>query len=143
MSTKEIQENIATNMRHWQKIENASITQCGEIAAQTKNPIVRTVMEIIKTDSQRHHQVQELIASSLESTTISISPEEIGEVWDMIQKHIDMEKKTETLARESLEALKGKKMLVQEYLLRYLLEDETKLTMQQNGFGIDFNTLIT
>jgi len=30
------------------------------------------------------------------------------------------------LADEALEALKGKKMLVQEYLLRYLLEDEKK-----------------
>jgi hypothetical protein len=30
------------------------------------------------------------------------------------------------LAEEALAALKGKKMVVQEYLLRYLLEDENK-----------------
>jgi hypothetical protein len=44
----------------------------------------------------------------------------------LIEKHIKLEEKTVELARESLEALKGKKMLVQEYLLNYLLEDENK-----------------
>ena len=37
-----------------------------------------------------------------------------------------MEKKTVELAEEALAALKGKKVIVQEYLLKYLLEDENK-----------------
>jgi hypothetical protein len=44
----------------------------------------------------------------------------------MIEKHIQLEKKTIELAQEALDALKGKKMLVQEYLLNYLMEDEAK-----------------
>lgn len=126
MSTKELQEKIIDNMRKWQKIEDVSIAQCSEIITKTKNPLIRMVMEIIRRDSENHYRVQELIASSLESATLSLSPEEIAEVWDLIQRHIDMEKKAETYARESVEALKGKKMVVQEYFLRYLLEDEEK-----------------
>ena len=85
------------------------------------------VMEIIRADSERHHKVEEIIASSFESGAITLTPDELGEVWDLIQKHIDMEKKAETYARESLEAMqKGPKWLVQEYLLHYLLEDEEK-----------------
>ena len=44
----------------------------------------------------------------------------------MIEHHILLEKKTVELAEEALQALKGKKMVVQEYLLHYLLEDENK-----------------
>ncbi len=126
MSTKEVQEKLIENMRKWQKVEDISVAQCSEIIAKTRNPVIRQVMEIIRNDSQNHYRVQELIASSLEGDTLSINTEEIAEVWDLIQKHIDMEKKAEQFARESVEALKGKKMVVQEYLLRYLLEDEEK-----------------
>ncbi|MCP4569339.1 MAG: hypothetical protein GY841_17330 [FCB group bacterium] len=126
MSTKELQQGIIDNMRRWQKIENVSVTQCSEIIAKTNNPIIRMVMEVILADSQRHYATQELIATSLETGTISVTPDELAEVWDLIQTHIEMEKKAEELARESLEMLKGKKMVVQEYLLGYLMKDEAK-----------------
>ena len=126
MSTKELQEKIIANMRRWQKVEDASVVQTSEIISSTQNPVIRMVMEIIRADSERHYRVQELIARSLESETIALSPEELAEVWDMIEKHIDMEKKAEAMAEESLAALKGKKMLIQEYLLNYLILDEAK-----------------
>ena len=113
-------------MRQWQKIENASVASTGQIIEKTDNPIVRLVMELIQRDSQVHYRVQAMIADSLESKAIALSPDEVGEVWDMIEKHIELEKKTVELAQEALKALKGKKMLVQEYLLNYLLIDEKK-----------------
>jgi bacterioferritin (cytochrome b1) len=83
-------------------------------------------MEIIQRDSQMHYRVQEMIADSLTAGTMSLTPEELADVWDMIAKHIELEKQTVELAKEALGALEGKKMVVQEYLLRYLLEDENK-----------------
>jgi hypothetical protein len=44
----------------------------------------------------------------------------------MIEAHIELERKTLEMAGRSLEALKGKKMVIQEYLLQYLQEDEEK-----------------
>jgi hypothetical protein len=126
MTTKEIQEKIIDNMHRWQKVENASVASTGNVIAKTDNPIVRLIMEIIQRDSQMHYRVQELIADSLESKTIALNPDELGKVWDMIEKHIKLEEKTVELATEALEALKGKKMVVQEYLLDYLLIDENK-----------------
>jgi hypothetical protein len=126
MSTKEIQEEIVANMKNWQKIENASVASTGRVIEKTENPIVRLVMEIIQRDSQMHYRVQELIAESLESKTISMTPDELGEVWDMIEKHIELERKTVDFAEKALNSLKGKKMVVQEYLLNYLLIDENK-----------------
>ena len=126
MSTKEIQESIVSNMKNWQKIEDASIASTGEFFTKTTNPVVRLIMEIIQRDSMMHHRVQQLIADSLESKTITMNPEELSEIWSLVEKHIELEKKTVKYAGEALSAIKGKKMLIQEYLLNYLLIDENK-----------------
>ena len=126
MSTKEIQTKIVQNMRKWQAIENASVASTGKVIEKTENPVLRIIMEIIQRDSQMHYRIQELIADSLETKTISLTPEEMGNVWDLVEKHIELEKKTIEMAIESLEELKGRKMVVQEYLLDYLRIDEEK-----------------
>jgi hypothetical protein len=126
MTTREIQQQIVSNMRRWQKIEDASVASTGAVIDKTENPIVRLVMEIIQRDSQMHHRIQELVADSLESKAVALNPDELSEVWGLIEKHIALEKKTVELAEEALAALKGKKMVVQEYLLNYLLMDEEK-----------------
>jgi hypothetical protein len=128
MSTKEVQEALVSGMQRWQRIEDASVSSTGQIIEKTKNPVIRLVMEIIQRDSQMHHRVQGMIADSLSVQTraIGLSPDELGEVWTMIEKHIEIERKTVELAKEALAALKGKKLVVQEYLLNYLLTDENK-----------------
>ena len=126
MSIKEAQEKLISNMRQWQKVENAAVVQTAKIMKETENPLIRLVMEIIQRDSQMHYRIQEMIADSLTAKTISLTPDELAEVWEMIETHIALEKKTVELAEEALEAIKGKKMVVQHYLLQYLLEDEKK-----------------
>ncbi len=126
MSTKEIQEQIVDNMRRWQKIENSAVASTGMVIDKTENPIVRIVMEIIQRDSQMHYRVQEMIAESLTTKALTLTPEELADIWEMVEKHIEIERKTVELADEALGAIRGKKMVVQEYLLEYLLEDENK-----------------
>ena len=127
MSMKEAQELIVKNMRKWQKIENAGVASTGKIIDRTDNPIVRLVMEIILRDSQMHYRVQEMIADSLESKALALSPDELGTIWEMIEEHIKLEKSTIELAESSLEAIKKSKgMVVQAYLIEYLLKDEQK-----------------
>jgi hypothetical protein len=113
-------------MKRWQKIEYSALASTGQIIEKTDNPVVRLVMEIIQRDSQMHYRIQEWIADSLEFRTVSLSSDELGKVWGMIESHIELERKTLEMARQSLEALKGKKMVIQEYLLQYLQEDEEK-----------------
>ncbi len=126
MSTKEIQTKIIENMNKWQNIENTTVAHTGKIINKTDNPIIKIIMEIIQQDSKMHHRIQGLIAESLESSTVSLSPDDLAEIWDMLEKHIQMEKDAVNMAIDSLEALKGKKMVVQEYLLDYLRIDEEK-----------------
>lgn len=126
MKTKELQEKLAHDMRTWQKIENASVASTGKIIEQTDNAIIRMIMEIIQADSQMHYRVQEFIARSLESESVSLTPEDMSSAWDAIQAHLNLEKKMVQNVREALEAIGKKNMVVQEYLLHYLLEDEQK-----------------
>ena len=127
MSTKEVQERIVAIMKKWMEVETASVASTAKVIEKTGNPIVRLVMEIIQRDSQMHRRVQELIADSLETKVLTLTPDELGEVWGLIEKHIELEKKTLELGNASLEAIRGKKgMVVQEYLLKYLVLDEEK-----------------
>jgi hypothetical protein len=128
MTTKELQQVIVSNMKDWQKMENSTIAITARIMEKTNNPIVRLIMEVIQRDSQMHYRVQEWIADSLGVKAVTLTPEEIGEVWDLIEKHIELEKKSVAMAEQAVDALKGKAMVIQTYLLRYLLEDETKHT---------------
>ena len=127
MKKKEVQQALIDNMEAWRKIENASIASTGRVIEKTENPIVRLVMEIIGRDSQMHYRVQGWIAECLAGRTVTLSPDEVADVWGMVEEHISLERKTLRLAEDSLEAIKGSKgMLVQAYLLEYLLEDERK-----------------
>ena len=126
MSTKDLQNQIVDNMKRWQKIEDASLASTGKVIEKTNNPVIRLVMEIIQRDSAMHHRIQQMIVDSLESDAVSMNPDELGEVWELVENHIELEKKTIELADEAIAALKGKKMVVQEYLLDYLMIDEKK-----------------
>ena len=126
MSTKELQDKLVKNMRDWQKIEDATVMQTSNIIVKTSNETIRKVMEIIRGDSQRHYRVQEFIINTLQTETVAVSPDDLKDIWEMVQKHIELEKKTIGLATEALSALEGKKMVVQEYMINYLLDDEKK-----------------
>jgi hypothetical protein len=126
MSKKELQEQLVASMKSWQRIENQSIAGTGKVLEKTDNPVVRLVMEIIQHDSMMHHRVQKMIVDSLEHQAISLAPEELAGVWTMIEEHIALEKQTVDFASAAIKALSGQHMVVQEYLLHYLLADEAK-----------------
>ncbi|MFC1529887.1 hypothetical protein ACFL6R_04120 [Gemmatimonadota bacterium] len=125
-TTRELQEKLVSSMTRWQDIEDAAIATTEDIIGKTSHPLIRTVMEIIQTDSKRHHQVQQMIIDTLEKESVSISPEDLIEVWDLIENHIEIERKTVEFATDALESVKGTKMVVIQYLIEYLLTDENK-----------------
>jgi hypothetical protein len=133
MGIKELQKELAASMRRWQKMENSAIVSTGFVMEKTENPIIRLIMEIIQRDSQMHYLVQQWIADSLESKTVSLSPDELNRVWNLIERHTEIENSMVGIVQEALSAVKGKKMYVQEYLLKYLQEDEIKHTNLLNA----------
>jgi hypothetical protein len=126
MTTKELQQEIISNMGRWQKVENAAVASTAQIMERTENPFLRIVMEIILRDSQMHQRIQEWVAESLQYRTVTLTPDELKQIWGMIEQHVEIEKRTLELAKQSLASIRDKKMVMQEYLLQYLAEDERK-----------------
>ncbi|MDP8238774.1 MAG: hypothetical protein P9X24_06775 [Candidatus Hatepunaea meridiana] len=126
MSTKELQEKLVDILNRWKKVEDASVASTGNVIDKTDNPVIRMVMELIQRDSQFHYRVQDFMVDILEGKTITLNPDELEVIWDGVEKHIEIEKNTIKLAEEALEALKGRKMVIHEYLLNYLMIDEQK-----------------
>ncbi len=120
---KELNEKLVATLKRWQKVEDDSVKSTSEIIGKTKNPVVKQVMEIIKQDSAMHKKVQQLIIDSFEKEAIQLQPEELSEVWEMIEKHIELEKETVRLAEESR---KNSNNFIVRYLLGYLMTDEQK-----------------
>ncbi len=120
---KELNENLLKILKEWQVVEDQSVRSTTDIMAKTKNPIVKHIMEIIRQDSAMHKRIQQLIIDSFEKQAITLTPEELGEVWEMVDKHIQLEKETIRLAEE---ARKNSKNFVIRYLLGYLMTDEQK-----------------
>ncbi len=126
MSTRAKQDQLVRIMKAWQHVENQSVAQTADIIDKTQNPVIRLVMEIIQRDSATHHRVQQFIIDSIESQAVTLTPEELEQVWDAIQAHVASERKAEELVAEAGTALAGTRDVVQQYLLSYLGQDEKK-----------------
>jgi len=123
VSAKAQDEKLVKALRQWQTVEDDSIRICREIQSHTTNPLIHLVMEIIAHDSAMHRKTQQFMIDSIEKTAVSLQPEELEAIWDIIAAHIEYEKKTITLAEE---AKGSSRLFLQRYLLNYLLEDERK-----------------
>ena len=120
---KELNEKLISTLKKWQKVEDDSVKSTAEIIDKTKNPVVKQVMEIIKQDSAMHKKVQQFIIDSFEKQAIQLQPEELSEIWSMIENHIELEKETVRLAEESR---RNSNNFIVRYLLGYLMTDEQK-----------------
>jgi len=127
---KELNEKLVDTLRAWQVVEDESVRSTSEIIARTKNPVVKQIMEIIRQDSAMHKKVQQLLIDNFEKEAFNLMPEELADVWNLVEKHIELEKETIRLAEESRRSTKN---FVVRYLLGYLMTDEQKhnLILQQ------------
>ena len=124
---KSVQEVLVQKMKEWQAIESTAIKTTREIGDKTENPLIKNIMITINSDSARHRSVQQLIIDSLEKEHLTLSINNLKDVWKMIEQHIALEQKMVSLVKEALETVKGKKaLMVQQYFLEYLLADEQK-----------------
>jgi hypothetical protein len=121
--TAENPAELTAVLKTWQGLETATIAHTTDIIAKTKNPLIQLIMEIIRRDSEMHHRVQQVLLDSMEKQAFTLTPDELGDIWDMVEKHAEMEKATIELAEK---ARSNCRLFVQRHLLTYLLDDEKK-----------------
>ena len=120
---KENTEKLLKTMREWQGIERHAIDTTAKIIEKTDNALIRQFMEIIRNDSVQHHRVQQFIIDSLTKQPVHLSHEELAQIWDEIEAHDKVEKKTIQMAKECKDECR---LFVERSLLTYLIADEEK-----------------
>lgn len=126
MTTKEIRQDLAKRMQYWQGVERQSVVSSTAMLEKTKHPLLRLVLEIIKRDSELHDRIQQFIVNSLEVRPVTLSPDDMGEISAMLEQHLQLEDQMVDAVNASVERVRGHKMLVEEYLLDFLVTDEKK-----------------
>jgi hypothetical protein len=116
-------EHMVKVLRQWQRIERQAMEEMNSIIEEAKNPLVRIIMEIIRHDSLMHHRVQQFLVDTLTEEALAVSREDVAEIWERIEKHDKVEKRTIELAKELRENAWSP---VHKQLLDYLLNDEAK-----------------
>jgi rubrerythrin len=121
-------------LRQWQGLERQAMNDTAEIMEKTTSPLIRVLMEIIRHDSLMHHRVQQFLIDSVTRDSVTVTREDIAEVWDKLEAHDKKERKTIQMAEEL-----RKKAWTPDHklLLDYLLKDEGKhdsLLQQLDGF---------
>jgi len=116
-------EQMVAVLRQWQGIERQAMNDTAAIMERTKSPLIRIIMEIIRHDSLMHHRVQQFLIDSVEKESVTVTRDDIVEVWDEIEAHDKMEKKTIEMA-EDLRKQAWTPMM--KLLLDYLLREESK-----------------
>lgn len=117
-----MQETVET-LRHWQALERQAIETMAELMEKTDNPLIRQILEIIRNDSVQHHRVQQFLIDSLTTRPVSLTPEELAEVWDALEAHDEVERETIEIAKRLRDECR---FFVQRALLEYLIIDEEK-----------------
>ena len=120
---KERTEELIKTLREWQGIERSAIEATSKVMESTGNHLIRQFMEIIRNDSIQHHRVQQFIIDSLTKEAVHLTHEELAEIWDQIEAHDRVEKKTIAMAEKCREECG---FFVQRSLLNYLIADEKK-----------------
>ena len=120
---KERTEKLLRTLRDWQGIERHAIETTTKIMEKTDNLLIRQFMEIIRNDSVQHHRVQQFIIDSLTKQPINLSHDELAQIWEEIEAHDKVERKTIEMAKECRDECQ---FFVQRSLLEYLISDEEK-----------------
>ena len=80
-------------------------------------------MDIIRTDSAKHKRIQDFLKKALTAQSPVVSFDEIGDISQMVNDHLELEQKTVDYGNE---LVKDVNLPIVKELLEYLLEDEQK-----------------
>ncbi len=115
-------EDLERMIGRWKERQEETERNAEALHKKTKSYFVKIVSKAIKQDAEKHGDIMAAILNCMHCT-VTITPEELGELSDLLSAHLEVKKKDQELAEI---ALKKHKNLITTYLLKYVLEDEKK-----------------
>ena len=125
MAKKPVEESreFLKLMKDWQVLEDRTIASAKAMKTKTKNPLVKTVMELILRDSEKHKLVQQMIVDNITKEAVHVDPDELMAISDMLNRHMEAEADSICLAEG---ALAKSELFFTRFFLSYLIADEVK-----------------
>ncbi|UCF86996.1 MAG: hypothetical protein JSV71_05820, partial [Nitrospiraceae bacterium] len=104
-------------LKKWIVIEDSTIDSANELIDQSKNPLTKTIIDLIKMDSEKHKHILETIRLSLDST-VAMSPEDLMVIDTFVERHATIEKNAIETAEQAMEM---GSLPIPKFLLSHLL----------------------
>ena len=123
MARKFDKDAVLDLLDQWLVAEDETIEQTKKIGSATENDSIKIFMDIIRTDSAKHKRIQDFLKKALTAQSPVVSFDEIGDISQMVNDHLELEQKTVDYGNE---LVKDVNLPVVKELLEYLLEDEQK-----------------
>ncbi len=119
----ELSKEFLDIVKEWQRLEDETIRFSEELLKKSKNKLIRMTMEMIRSDSQKHKVMQQMLIDSVTKEPFVLSPDDLNVLGSGLNKHITAEAKSLELAEQALE---NSELFVTRYVLSYLIADEHK-----------------
>ena len=103
-------------------MEDSTISSADELIGQSKNPYLKTMIEMVKMDSEKHRRILETIRLSLDSTVV-FTTDDMKVIDSFVEKHALLEKSAIETAEQALEM---GSLPIPRMLLEQMLVDEKK-----------------
>ena len=120
--TAEQRHAFEDGIRKWIGTEDKAIANCDKLISSSDNKLVKAIAGAIRADAVKHKEILREISEVLTST-VSLSPDELGAISKLLDDYVEMEKKPIEMGAH--EKSSGENFVVRE-LLAYILEDEKK-----------------
>ena len=118
----ETNEEFLKLLKKWIAIEKATIKLTENLLPKVENPILTCLIDTIKRDSEKHHQILDLVLEGMEGT-ITLRHEDMAVLGEFIEKHTQIEQDAVNIAGQTLKSVRTP---IAKFLLEYLYEDEKK-----------------
>jgi len=115
-------EDLERLIESWKGRQEETGRNARALHDKTESYFVQIMTNAIRQDAEKHEQILKAVLDCMDCT-VTITPDELGELSELLEAHLDVERKTEELAQV---ALKKRQHYITTYLLKYLLEDEKK-----------------
>jgi len=122
MTLPKNRSNFEELIKKWIILEENTIDSASDLINQSKNPIVKNIIDLIKLDSEKHKHILESIRLSLDHT-VTFSTDDLIVVDSFVEKHASLEKNAIETAEQAIEM---SSLPIPRFLLEQLLVDEKK-----------------
>lgn len=122
MTLPENRKKFEELIKKWIVMEDSTISSADELIGQSKNPYLKTMIEMVKMDSEKHRRILETIRLSLDSTVV-FTTDDMKVIDSFVEKHALLEKNAIETAEQALEM---GSLPIPRMLLEQMLVDEKK-----------------